>query len=223
MANTADHNAIITAAARRVLAPAGLFRKGQSRTWIDDNGWYLTVVEFQPSGWDRGTYLNVGVNFLWARREYLAFEFHTGSRGARVGDFVPFTGDEEDFRSRVTDLAETALEKAEEYRRLRDPQQAKEILSSAPFRRSDPVENYNRLMLCGLCRDGAARDWYDRLLAETENASIPWMLEMRRELTEDMAPLVDHPELLEGYIREKIAAQRAFWRGKSSMKKLRAD
>lgn len=32
-----QHNKIINAAAKRILAPEGLFRVGSSRTWIDDN------------------------------------------------------------------------------------------------------------------------------------------------------------------------------------------
>jgi hypothetical protein len=40
-------------------------RKGRSRVWFDDQGWWIGVVEFQPSSWSRGTYLNVGVSWLW--------------------------------------------------------------------------------------------------------------------------------------------------------------
>ena len=33
-----QHNKIINVAARKILAPEGLFRVGSSRRWIDDNG-----------------------------------------------------------------------------------------------------------------------------------------------------------------------------------------
>jgi len=39
------HEKIIIRTAKDMLAPMGLFQKGQSRTWIDDNGWFLTIVE----------------------------------------------------------------------------------------------------------------------------------------------------------------------------------
>src|SRR5689334_1392764 len=60
-----DHNAEIAAAAKAVLAPMGFRRKGRSRIWLDDHGWWVGVVEFQPSGWSRGSYLNVAASYLW--------------------------------------------------------------------------------------------------------------------------------------------------------------
>ena len=59
------HAKIINAVAKKALAPHGFFRKGSSRIWLQDNGWYLTMVEFQPSGFSKGTYLNVAMHFLW--------------------------------------------------------------------------------------------------------------------------------------------------------------
>jgi hypothetical protein len=69
-----DHDKVIASIAKSVLGPLGLRRKGRSRTWLDDHGWWLGVVEFQPSSWSRGTYLNVGGMFLWRPIGHLAFE-----------------------------------------------------------------------------------------------------------------------------------------------------
>ena len=41
-----QHNKIINAAARKILAPEGLFRVGSSRTWIDDNGYFVIFSRF---------------------------------------------------------------------------------------------------------------------------------------------------------------------------------
>jgi hypothetical protein len=60
-----DHNAEIAAAAKSVLEPVGCMRKGRSRTWLADHGWWVAVVEFQPSAWAKGSYLNVGASYLW--------------------------------------------------------------------------------------------------------------------------------------------------------------
>ena len=57
-----DHNRVIDAEARQALKPLGLYRKGKSRVWYDDHGWWLIQVEFQPSAWFRGSYLNVGIS-----------------------------------------------------------------------------------------------------------------------------------------------------------------
>lgn len=59
-----DHNKQIRQIAGAVLKPQGLFQKGNSRIWIDDNGWFLILVEFQPGSWAGGSYLNVGIHYL---------------------------------------------------------------------------------------------------------------------------------------------------------------
>src|SRR5215469_14337393 len=77
-----DVSKAIAEAARQALAPLGVTRKGRSRTWLDDHGWWLGIVEFQPSNWGAGTYLNVGLMFLWQPADYFAFEV-----GYRVDSF----------------------------------------------------------------------------------------------------------------------------------------
>ena len=66
-----NYNTLIKQAVRAVLKPKGMFQKGSSRIWIDDNGWFFTVVEFQGSWCDRGSYLNIGMQHLWNEWEYL--------------------------------------------------------------------------------------------------------------------------------------------------------
>src|SRR5437763_13619414 len=82
------HQRIINESARANLKPIGLIQKGRSRTWLDDHGWWTTVVEYQPSGFGKGTYLNVGVNLHWYPRNYFSFDI-----GSRVGGFVAYSGD----------------------------------------------------------------------------------------------------------------------------------
>jgi hypothetical protein len=63
-----DHNNDIAAAAKSVLAPLGCVRKGRSRVWLDDHGWWVGVIEFQPSGFSKGSYLNVAASYMWTPR-----------------------------------------------------------------------------------------------------------------------------------------------------------
>ncbi len=49
---TPEHTRLLTAAARSILRPLGCVQKGRSRTWLDDQDWWVGVVEFQPSAWD---------------------------------------------------------------------------------------------------------------------------------------------------------------------------
>lgn len=63
----------------------GLSQKGRSRIWLDDQRWWLCVVEFQPSSWSRGSYLNVGCMWLWPVRDDISFD-----EGYRVEEFCEF-------------------------------------------------------------------------------------------------------------------------------------
>jgi hypothetical protein len=97
-----------------VLRPLGLAQKGRSRLWYDDNGWWLCNVEFQPSSFTRGSYLNVGAQFLWDIRDYPVFSF-----GHRV-DEAPFVEYESDgqFAPAARAMAEVAAERVAFYRTL---------------------------------------------------------------------------------------------------------
>ena len=71
-----------------MLSPLGLRRKGRSRTWVDDRGWWLIVVEFQPSSWAIGSYLNVGACWLWAEKDHFSFDV-----GYRLQPLVKYVDD----------------------------------------------------------------------------------------------------------------------------------
>lgn len=104
------HSKIIADAAKRNLAPIGLSRKGRSRVWLDDRGWYVTVVEFQPSGFSKGSYLNVGAHFLWSWSGSTSFDL-----GYRVNGFVMFAGNE-NFAAEIEQLAGAAVKEVERLR-----------------------------------------------------------------------------------------------------------
>jgi hypothetical protein len=90
----------------------GLTQKGRSRTWLDDHGWWLCVVEFQPSGWSRGSYLNVGCCWLWQVKDYLSFD-----EGSRIEGFTGFEN-EAQFSTVSDQLAQRAAEEVSRYRKM---------------------------------------------------------------------------------------------------------
>ena len=87
----------------------GVFQKGTSRLYLDDNDYFFTVAEFQPSNWDRGTYLNIGLTFLWDYNQsdvlYFAFSRQIASR---YGKFVEYKN-ETQFRNEIINLANIDL------------------------------------------------------------------------------------------------------------------
>jgi len=96
------HSRLITAAARTHLRPLGCVQKGRSRVWLDDQGWWVGMVEFQPSSWSKGSYLNVGACFLWNEKDFLSFD-----AGHRVEGFHELISDAQ-FAVAATFLAERA-------------------------------------------------------------------------------------------------------------------
>lgn len=103
--STADK--LIAKAAREILKPLGVFQKGSSRIWIDDNGWFLTVIEFQPSSWSKGAYLNVAISFLWEQgegfKEVLPFNI-----GGRELSHKEYEGDDENFYDQMLKMTQYA-------------------------------------------------------------------------------------------------------------------
>jgi hypothetical protein len=105
-----DHNKLIAEAAKQVLLPAGLKRVGKSRLYYDDNGWWCGFVEFQPSSWSKGSYLNVGVSWLLYERDHWAFNISD-----RVEGFSS-AKDENQFKEAVLTKAKRSKEIVESYR-----------------------------------------------------------------------------------------------------------
>ena len=138
MGRPLPHTKLINEAAREVLAPLGLRRVGRSRLWVDDQRWWIGVVEFQPSSWARGSYLNVGVGWLWGElgdtppedaESTVSWSFGFDRLGSRVElpggtQFAEFASDEQ-FAPVAEAIARTAGERVEEQRaRLRTPADA---------------------------------------------------------------------------------------------------
>ncbi len=122
MGNSNSQSKIIKQICKEVLFPIGVFQYGNSRVYIDDNGWFLTLIEFQPSSWSKGSALNISLHFLWASNEYLIYDFPFGNVCEK--SYVEYTDDMQ-FEQVVREYAEFARERILCYRRLRDIRTAK--------------------------------------------------------------------------------------------------
>jgi hypothetical protein len=100
------HDKLIAGAAKKILAPLGFSRKGRSRVWLWDHGWWVTVVEFQPSGWAKGSGLNVAAHWLWIEQDHLSFDYFKRSE-----PFIEYSSDAQ-FEPEATRLADSAAHEA---------------------------------------------------------------------------------------------------------------
>jgi hypothetical protein len=164
---------LVTAAAREALRPLGLQQRGRSRLWLDDRGWWLGIVEFQP-GRNEGSYLNAGVMWLWRASDHLAYDF-----GDRHGDFQRFVNATQ-FAGDARDLAKRAAEVVAENRtRFCSLQTTADLLCSQKPRPGYFWDTYHAAMATAMAGDGtSAQALFDRVLAE--DAFAPWMIDAQQ-------------------------------------------
>ncbi|EMF59259.1 TPA: hypothetical protein ACGW13_001700 [Stenotrophomonas maltophilia] len=151
------------------------------------------MVEFQPSAWDRGSYLNVGACWLWEEKDYLSFDV-----GGRVAGFERFTETAE-FASAAQALAEQA---AAEVLALRDrfptPGHVRALMNRHP--KPGIREHIHAGITAGLA--GAYDEGRRHLaLAATETHPAPWVDVLKQRCAELM-PLLQR----DGGFEAEIAA-----------------
>lgn len=117
MSTSDQHNRIIKELCKEILLPLGVFQCGSSRVYVDDNGYFFTIIEFQPSSWSKGTYLNIAIHFLWNESKIFTYDFPFS--GSRVKNYVEYLNDEQ-FEQVVREYAEFAREQVLFYRTLCD-------------------------------------------------------------------------------------------------------
>ena len=212
------HDKIIKNAAADILGPIGVFQKGQSRTWIDDNGWFLTVVEFQPSTWLKGSYLNVGIHYLWNKSDPLTFDY-----GYREHESIEYTGDDEKFAEEMTALSCLAKEKVLYYRSFSELSFARQqILNNSTHSRE--LDLWNSMLICFLSSDyKRGRFFYNQVSDIIKNDYRDWVQELDNTASKKIAPILSNHESLEKYVVSSVRESRSFLRSKSSMKRLKED
>lgn len=201
------HDQIIAKAAKDALGPCGFTRKGRSRTWMADHGWWANVVEFQPSQWSKGSYLNAGAHWLWSPSDALSFDY-----GGRLLEHVEYVSDEQ-FTEAALALANQAKREA-----LRLSEQFFSLLATTEIllveeRKLTQKERrqasagwlgYNSGVAAGLC--GQSND-ADEAFSRVIDNFAPDSLLVRAAV--DMARLLDNPQGFRSKVTEQIVQHRA--------------
>ena len=194
------HSRLLTEAARRHLRPLGVLQKGRSRTWLDDRGWFVANIEFQPSGFSKGSYLNVGAHFLWQWGGYLTFDL-----GDRLEQFVPYESDAQ-FAPQADRLAARAASEVLVLRELLPDPSA--VASVIPLpERGGGWPYYHRAVSLGLAAQpqAAAREFL--AIAAADGDDRAWVIDLR-ERCRRFAELVAEPPGFRAAIVQLIAEQR---------------
>jgi hypothetical protein len=199
-----DHNGELAVAAKSLLAPLGCVRKGRSRTWLDDHGWWVGVVEFQPSAWSKGSYLNVGVCYLWKpalAQSYLSFDSMFGTKPWR--DAI----EGESFTDKAMELASIARDSLTTLRETH-----RTIALAAGWLESQRIEgshwqNYHLGVAFGLSGPVEIAQRHFRLAID-HSSEIEWVTALSRECAK-YAVLVEERAVFRTAVLERIQATRA--------------
>jgi hypothetical protein len=111
MSEKNEHGDIIARAAAKYLAPLGCNRVGRSRVWLSDERAWAIMIEFQPSGGTKGSYLNAAPSWLWYPKKSLSFDYGR----VRIANFVQFKSIEQ-FEPEAEGLAQQAAEAVTRFR-----------------------------------------------------------------------------------------------------------
>lgn len=192
MAESSEPGRQLGAAAKSILSPLGCKRIGRSRTWIADQRFWVIVIEFQPSSFSKGSYLNVGASWLWYAKRYWSFDY-----GCRVEGFTRFR-DGQQFAIVAEKLA---LRAAEEIHILRKKFASLADIARELAPKSDacawPI--YHAAVAAGLTGDVAnAKRLFNRLVEEPTTAE--WHKKLQADGAELSRILPDGAEFREAVL-----------------------
>lgn len=227
-----QHDKIINMAAKKVLAPHGLFRQGTSRTWLDDNGYFMIFVVFDASNWSKGSFLGVGINFLWEKSEMLN-DILSYSYGRRGNEFCEYNGNDDEFQTKLEEFVEMGLQKVMEYRKFKAMDYAKKRLEQKV---SDTLENhrfwevYDLAMLCFLMGDfengvNVFENFLDILQGSfyVGNVYIEWRGNFYKHCINHIKPYLTSKGTAQEMVLDMIKRRRDFFNSKPSFKKMNKE
>ncbi|MFI6646696.1 hypothetical protein ACIBI8_03590 [Streptomyces sp. NPDC050529] len=201
MASASPASQLVAAAARTRLRPLGVRRRGQSRLWLDDHGWWLGLVEFPSPSWSQGSGLHVGAMWLWQDFDNFAFNISEQLSGSQ-----DYRSDQQ-FSPVAADLALRAQTHVQKLRnQFPDLESVASHLAAQPVRRGWFWELWNAGVAAALVGDAPlARQRFDAVLAEDPIA--PWMDDAQRTTRELLATVQDR-DAMRAWALSRIASCR---------------
>jgi len=203
MALENEHGRLIAAAAKAALSPIGCLRSRQSRVWLSDQRYWAIMIEFQPSGFSKGSYLNVGASWLWQEKSNGALNFNVGCRVEGSG-FIPFESAEQ-FRPLIERMALQAAE-AVLALRAKFPSIAAVSRYLNPRPNMEPIYSFHAAVAAGLnCEFEVAH----RIFEWIKSCAIEDDRQMRlHSEAAALAALLDDPAQFRSAVRRTIDIRR---------------
>jgi len=193
-----EHGRILAVAAKRHLVPVGGRRKGQSRIWLIDHGYWLVQIEFQPSGWSKGSYLNVGAHWLWrAEPGPISFNYND-----RVEDFISFESREQ-FEPEADRLAARATEEALKLERIfGSVTEIAQVLTDLVMAGRTGSSVYHAAVAAGLAGEvSKSHALFERVQTEFDNPV--------RSVASELDRILEQPDAYQAAVELRIAEQRS--------------
>jgi len=231
-----EHEKIIKSFAKTKLVPKGFFQKGASRVWIKDNSYYLIVIEFQPSGWQVGTFVNACVSFLWEKTKdldtSLCFDISKRIIGSE-GQFVKYNQEDCESSSHFSEVLsqyiDIALKYVDEWEQFTNVDKTKNYLIEAHKGLRDPFwELYDIAMISFLKGDYAeGNEFFNASLEIAKNSCnrngvhIEWMEEFYKYCISELQPHLDNPENAKRMVINMIDRRRKLLCSKSAFSKMK--
>ena len=198
--DTAVHSKLITAAARTNLIPVGMFQIGRSRLWLGDHGWWLDIVEFTPSRWEKASSLNMGCMWLWNVKSWISFD----DGPDHVNDYERFEDEAQFKRS-----AELLALKAKHYVLQQRTAFSSIEAVSEHYVQHDPKgwQEFNAAVAHGICgRSDAALDLLARFSTALDE-SIEWQ-HLAKQDAHSLASIVHDRDRFEHVITDRVVQTR---------------
>ena len=162
-------------------------------------------IEFQPSGFEKGTYLNVGAQWLWRPFPTFAFEYGDPIRvqfsAEKSKSFVTFES-EEQFGVAALGIARAAAEERVKLREIFGTLES----SIRTWRRAKNQHAYHLGVACGLAKHPReARAYFSA--SRPNNPEHEWQ-RAQDELVRELTELVETPHAFRGRVAEIVQRQR---------------
>jgi hypothetical protein len=201
MAQQNEHGRLIAAAAKAALVPLGCRRKGQSRLWFSDQRFWLISAEFQPSGWSKGSYLNMGARWLWSEGPGISLAY-------RPVDFISFENAAQ-FQPLIEQMAARAAQEVLSLRaRFRSLTDIYRYLLPLAVRDGWPI--YHAAVAAGLIGDVHESQALFRRMEEWPTHGYDWQLSLKAEGVA-LSALLDRPNRYRSAVLAIIEKRRALF------------